>query len=278
MYKLSAFCYVPFLFFLIADVNIETLPHKTAGYGGIPWALSNAPRETTIVENENPEKDILVFPQAKSNDFTMTVPRNSSFVDNYKRRGSFPSNQVMPRNDVKKVSSVNIPVWEVTPVPALMPSKTSTVTPAVTGIPVNEGANYVSSSLNQNEVTKTVEVFDGIIMDETVNFALRYSSRMKSVRKDWYERRTSGSSLISEKTVSVSFGRETDNCKNRRVSITDISETPLFENGNVIPEMSPPNVSVSFSDTGTSSNNMQVSPVSEISLPVSPVDSVSHLN
>lgn len=264
------------------------MPHRTAGYGSVPWGLAQAPRETTIVEEPEQEKDVIIFPQAKSNDFTVTMPRNSSFTGSEKRKGSLQDFNAMRDNKIResqrsftfvgsdsrrdwlqtmpdrqytfvqKMSSVKVPTWNNTPAQEINP---------LTGL----STGSVKRSTSDIEITKTVNVFDGIIMDENVNFALRYSSRMKNVKKDWYERRNSGSSLVSEKVVSIPVG---DGNNSRRVSITDIGETIIHENRRASFQIGDSMIP-SYTNDENSIQETSVSRMSEVSLPVSPTHSVT---
>ena len=61
-----------------ADVVLETLPHAISGKAPIlPRALENPPRETSIIKYMTPRKDLLIFPQAKSTDFKLSLPPQS---------------------------------------------------------------------------------------------------------------------------------------------------------------------------------------------------------
>ena len=58
-----------------ADVVLETLPHAMSGKAPIlPRALENPPRETSIIKDMTPRRDLLIFPQAKSTDFKLSLP------------------------------------------------------------------------------------------------------------------------------------------------------------------------------------------------------------
>ena len=76
---------------LTADVVLETLPHKLYGAATIlPRALDNPPRETSFLKSIKPKKDIIIFPQAKSTDFKLTLPSKSDTVPSFaSSRGTF---------------------------------------------------------------------------------------------------------------------------------------------------------------------------------------------
>ena len=70
---------------------LETLPHKLYGAAAIiPRALDNPPRETSFLKDIKPKKDIIIFPQAKSTDFKLTLPSKSNAVPSFaSSRGTF---------------------------------------------------------------------------------------------------------------------------------------------------------------------------------------------
>lgn len=234
------------------------MPHKRAGYGVVPWGFTRAPRETTIIEDMNGESE----------------SKASTHTENEARRSSFPKENTKHQNSAfHRKSSVNVPSWTEGPDSVFMPSKSTQV------IEVNPAVNtesaYVARSALPNETIKTVPVFDDIIMDENVNFALRYSSRMKNVKKEWYERRNSGtSSLMTEKSIILpSSGNDVSRNNSRRVSITDIAETQILDINSNNNLLSPLNDLDSLPETRSCADGILVSPISEMSLPVSPSDS-----
>jgi hypothetical protein len=236
--------------------TIEGTSHKTSGYGVVPWGFTRAPRETTIIEDVDQESE----------------GKDSWHVQ---KRSSFTKEQINEHNAAyHRKSSVNLPSWQEGQESVFMQPESTPV--KAMSLPLKHESMYVARPALPSENTKTVPVFDDIIMDENVNFALRYSTRIKDVKKEWYERRNSGtSSMITEKSIILpSSSNDASRNNSRRVSITDIAETQILDinsNNNVL---SPFNSFGTSTKTGSYADGMMISPVSEMSLPVSPSDSV----
>lgn len=244
------------------------MPHKTAGYGGIPWGRSDAPTGTTIIY----DRDMDYFPEVKHSGYTKRVQVDSLFSGNDIGCDYFPCAPDKPQTCMQEMSATHVPIGDYFPVHPEMNQRT----PTTFNTDVGTGKSYITSS-RQHKIVKTVKVFDGIIMDETVNFALRYSSRMQQVSKEWHKTRNSDrSSLVSEKVVALPPLRETTRVVDGPVNITDISESSIYDENQHMNSGRLSSSSELHSSGVTDTSEFFVSPVSDVTLPVSPVNSSVH--
>jgi hypothetical protein len=235
--------------------TIENTDHRISGFGVVPLGRTGAPRETMIVEDMDQECE----------------GKASREIDNEQKRSSSPKEQIDEQNvPFQSKPSVNVPPMREGQKFDFMQSKE---TPAKDiAPPFKTESMYEARPALPSENTKTVPVFDDIIMDENVNFAIRYSSRMQLVKNEWHEQKNSGNSpLITEKTIILpSSPNDTSRNNSRGVSITDIAETKMLDINSNNTMLSPFNSFDTSTKTGNYADGIIVSPVSDMSLPVSP--------